>query len=62
MDAAREAAREAGRAIAWDPDNPSTWEEEGRWQMSELRRVVGADVHSLIAEVRKSSRGTLHVL
>jgi hypothetical protein len=62
MDAAMEAAREAGRAVAWDPDDPSTWEEEGRWQMSELRRIVGADVHALIAQVRKSSRGALHVL
>jgi hypothetical protein len=61
-DAAMEAARESSRAVAWDPDNPATWEEEGTWQMAELRRIVGADIPPLAADVRRANRGALHVL
>lgn len=62
MDAAMEAARESSRAVAWDPDGPHTWAQEAAWQMGELRRIVGGDVHPLIAEVRRTHRGALHVL
>lgn len=62
VDAAKEASRESARAVAWDPDSAASWDEEGAWQCDELRRIVGDDIHAVIAEARRSTRGALHVL
>ena len=61
-EAARDAARESSRAVAWDVGNAGSHPEEGAWQCDELRRIVGADIHATIAEARRSTRGQLHVL
>lgn len=62
MEAAKDASRESARAIAWDAKNGRPAAEELAWQAGELRRIVGADIHPLIADVRRRTRGALHVL
>lgn len=61
-DAARAASSESASAIAWDPEDASTLEDEAVWQASELRRIVGGDVHGVIAEIRKAERRSLTIL
>ncbi|MBK8256696.1 MAG: hypothetical protein IPK82_29000 [Polyangiaceae bacterium] len=62
MDAAMGASRESSRAIAWDPSSDNSWDEEGVWQSNELRRIVGGDVHTLIADVRRTTRNVLPIV
>jgi hypothetical protein len=62
MQAAKDASCESARAIASDPKAPRPPAEELAWQATELRRIVGPDITPLIAAVRKSTRGALHVL
>lgn len=61
-DAARSTAAESARAVAWDPDADEGATEEIAWQVSELRRIVAADIPGLIAEIRKAERRTLNIL
>lgn len=61
MDAAMDASRESARAAWWDVDAAGSWPEEALWQANELRRIVGADIDPLIAEIRKRARGVLTV-
>ncbi len=62
MDAAMDASRESARAVYWDVTVAGSWREEGVWQAGELRRIVGGDIHGLIAEVRKKASGVLSVV
>ncbi len=62
IEAAKAAARESARAIAWDPNQPDSWAEEGAWQSNELRTLIGGEAPTYIAEIRQKNRGALHVL
>ena len=62
IEAAKIAARESARAIAWDPSQPASWKEEAAFQVAELRALIGPESEAVIAKIRAENRGALHVL